>query len=282
VPGDLENPRRDVGASLRDDAAPRRAELGSGAAASPLIFIPVEAEDVARRRRRRLTLFSIIAIAALGIAGILYKRSVDPIHAQESYDSGVRLLKISRYSQAILSFDRAVSLKPDFADAYLMRARTLVADNNTERGILDFTRTIELRPHDPQPLIERGMVYLEMKDYQAAVHDASAALTLDTHLAPAYSLRGSALRSMGNPRSALADFSRAIELVPNEANYFDRGATYQMLGEDRLAIADFNEMIAFQPGSSIGYFARAKSKFAIGDAKGAEEDREIARIIDKR
>jgi len=31
---------------------------------------------------------------------------VDPIHAQESFESGVRLLKIARYSQAILAFDR--------------------------------------------------------------------------------------------------------------------------------------------------------------------------------
>lgn len=276
--------RRDVDAPLRDDDAPPEhgPEDSIGAADQPAIFIPVEAEDLARRRRRRLTVLFIIAMISVATAGILYKRSVDPIHAEESYQSGVRLLKIARYPQAILAFDRVISLKPDFADAYLMRAKALVADNQTDRSFRDFSTTIEMRPNDPQPLVERGKAYIEMKDYQAAIADANAALALDTDLAAAYNLRGSAVRSMGNPVGALADFNRAVNLAPNESNYYERGATYQMLGEHAQAIADFTEMIAFHPDAAAGYFARAKSKRAIGDFKGAEQDHLTGRIIDGR
>jgi tetratricopeptide (TPR) repeat protein len=282
--GDDVAPLRDVDGPNPDDYAPLEngADNSIAAADQPVIFIPVEAEDLARRHRRRLTTVWLITIILVGTAGFYYKRSVDPIHAQESYESGVRLLKIARYSQAILAFDRAISLKPDLADAYLMRAKALVADNQTERSFGDFSQTIEMRPNDPQPLIERGLAYIELKDYQAAIGDANAAIALDTNLAKAYNLRGTAVRAMGNLQGALADFDRAVNLTPDENNYFERGTTYQMLGDHDKAIADFTEMIAFHPDEAAGYFARAKSKRAIGDLQGAEQDHLTGRIIDGR
>jgi tetratricopeptide (TPR) repeat protein len=283
---DDDAPLLDDNASLRNDAPVGNdgggRESAIAEADQPVIFVPVEAEDLARRRRRRLAVLWLITFILVGSAGFYYKRKVDPIHAQESYESGLRLLKIARYSQAITAFDRAISLKPDFADAYLMRAKALVADNQTERSFRDFGQTIAMRPNDPQPLLERGAAYIELKDYQAAISDANAALALDTNLAPAYNLRGIAIRNMGNLEGALADFDRAVKLLPDESNYFERGTTYQMLGEHRLAIADFTQMIEFHPDTAAAYFARAKSRRAIGDFRGAERDHMAGRIIDGR
>jgi tetratricopeptide (TPR) repeat protein len=275
---------RDDDASVREVDAPLETlpENSVGAADQPVIFIPVEAEDLARRHRRRLAVVWMVTIILVGSAGYYYKRSVDPIHAQESYESGLRLLKIARYPQAILAFDRAISLKPDLADAYLMRAKALVADNQTERSFHDFSQIIEMRPSDPQPLIERGMAYIELKDYQAAIGDANAALALDTNQGRAYNLRGTAVRNMGNLQGALADFDRAVNLLPDVSNYFERGTTYQMLGEHEKAIADFTKMIEFRPDTAAGYFARAKSRRALGDIQGAEQDHLTGRIIDGR
>jgi tetratricopeptide (TPR) repeat protein len=87
---------------------------------------------------------------------------------------------------------------------------------------------------------------------------------------------------MGNLTGALADFDRAVNLAPTESNYFERGTTYQMMGEHEQAIADFTSMIEFRPDAAVGYFARAKSKHAIGDFRGAAQDRLTGRIIDGR
>lgn len=259
---------------LADDAG----EQGN----SPLVFVPVEAADVIRRRRRRRTFWALGAIAAIAIAAVVYKVKVDPIHAQEAYDAGVRQLKIARYPQAILNFDRTASLQPKFADVYLMRARALNGDNQTERAGRDYSKYIELRSNDPTGYIERGATYMEMHDYQSAIADAESAIQVAPNLAAGYNLRGTAVRAMGNPRAALKDFNRAVELAPIEINYFERASTYQMLGEHRLAIADLTELIAFRPDFAPGYFARAKSRIAIGEMQGAKEDRKAGRILDGR
>jgi len=249
---------------------------------SPLILVPVTAEDAARRTRRIRAGLGIGAALVIIVAAVIYKRSVDPIHAQESYDAGVRLLKIARYNQAILSFDRAVALRADFADAYLLRGKAYVGEAKTDRAIRDFSKVIELRPNDPNALLERGSAYLELKDFQRAIEDSNRALALDPKLGAALNLRGVAIRTMGDPRKALEDFKRAVELAPSEDNYYQRGATYQMIGEHRLAIADFDRVIEFKPDEAPGYFARAESRRAIGDERGAKADHLRGRILDGR
>jgi tetratricopeptide (TPR) repeat protein len=246
----------------------------------PVVLVPVAAEDFARRKRRLIAACVAAAVAIGASAGILYKRSVDPIRAQESYDAGVRLYRIARYPHAILSFSRAIDLKPGFADAYFLRAEAYVAESYPEKAIPDFTKVIELEPGNPRALLSRGSVYLNLKDFAAALADSTRAIALDPELAQAYNLRGLAVRSAGDPKKALDDFNRAVQLAPNVDNYFQRGSTYQMLGEHRLAIPDFDLVIAFKPDQAQVYFARAEARRAIGDLAGANKDHQRGRLLD--
>lgn len=277
-----DSPKQSLGGSAGGSAG-EVPEVAAGAPAEqPLVLIPVEAEDVLRRRRRRILAISLGGLALALAAAFLYKISVDPIHAQDSYDSGMRLMKIGRYSQAILSFDHAVALKRDFADAYWARARGYLSLEQPENAIHDFTKVIQLRPNDALPLVDRGRVYAGQKDYQSAIDDANHAIAIDSKLGTAYCLRGIAVRATGNVKAAFQDFDRAVTLEPNATNYYERGATYQLLGEHRLAIDDFTEMIKFRPDSAAGWFARAESERAVGELEQAKADHHQGRIIDGR
>jgi tetratricopeptide (TPR) repeat protein len=245
-----------------------------------VVLIPVTAEDVSRQQWRMRLTAAVIILAVLAAAGYIYKRSLDPLNAKESFDAGTRLFKIARYSQAILSFDRAVALQPAMADAYLMRARSNVADAKPELALADFSKVIELRPSDPTAWIERGSAYLELNNYRAATSDASQAIGLNPNQAAAYNLRGSALRKSGDAKKALEDFNRAVELSPTADNLYQRGATYQLVGEHRLAIKDFDQVIAIIPDLANAFFARAASRRAIGDLAAAQKDHRQGRILD--
>ena len=250
--------------------------------ASPLILIPVTAEDVARKRRRLILMWLAPVLALAAGAGWIYKRERDPQLAQESFDAGQKLLAVARYSQAILSFDRTISLAPGYADAYLMRGRARMAQYEGDQAVADFSKAIGLRPGDTRPLLDRARAYLLTKKYNPAIADATTALAIDPNLAAAYNLRGMARRELGNPRQALEDFQHAVTLAPEADNYYQRGATYQLLGEHRLAIADFSQNIEFHPDSAQGYFARAESERALGDEQAAKKDHLQGRILDGR
>jgi tetratricopeptide (TPR) repeat protein len=258
----------------------RDSEINSAGGERPLVAIPVTAQEETRRKRRMLLIIAGAVLAVVVLAGYLYKRSVDPLHARESLDAGTRLFKIARYDQAILSFDRAIGLKPDLAEAYLLRGKSYVGDSRPDPALLDFTKVIELRPSDPNGWIERGRLYLDLNNFHAAVADASQAIAVSPNQAAAFSLRGTALRKGGDPKKAIEDFNRALALEPSANNYFERGSTYQLLGEHQLAIADFDHVIEMIPDLASPFFARAQSRRALGDLPGAERDHQQGRILD--
>jgi tetratricopeptide (TPR) repeat protein len=258
--------------------APR--EQPADAANKPLVLIPVTAEDVEREQRRRAMKWLAAALVAIIAGGMVYKRVTDPSNAREAFDAGLRLMKATRYDQAILNFNRAVDLQPDFAEAYRMRGRAYVAQSNPDQAIRDFTRVAELQPRDALAPVERGFARLDKKDYSNAIGDADRAIALDLKLGRAYNLRGTARRAAGDLRKAVEDFTKAVDLEPNLDNYFQRASTYQQLGEHGLAIADFDRAIEEDAQEPHIYFARAESKSAVGDSAGAQADIRAGRKID--
>jgi tetratricopeptide (TPR) repeat protein len=255
-------------------------EVNSPEDEQPLVLVPVSAEDFSRRKSRIGWSIGLAIFAALAIIGYLYKRYTDPMHAQESFDAGTRLYKIARYNQATLSFDRSIALNPGLIDAYLMRGKAYVAEAEPEKSLRDFSKVIEMRPSDPAGWIARSEAYLDLNNFPQAISDASQAISLNSKQAASYTLRGSAFRKSGNPQKAMEDFNRAVELDPSAKNYSERGTTYQMMGEHKLAIADFDRVIAMIPDLATAFFARAESRRAIGDLRGAQEDHLQGRILD--
>jgi tetratricopeptide (TPR) repeat protein len=246
----------------------------------PVVLIPVMAEDVARQQRRQVTKWVAVGIVVALAALFAYKRIADPRDAREAYDAGLRLLKATRYEQAALNFSRTIDLKPDFVDAYRMRARVYIAQSNSDSAIRDFTKVLELNPRDSHALVERGFAWLDKKSYANAVADATGAISLDAKLGRAYTLRATARRAMGESTKAIEDFTMAMGIEPNLENYFQRASTYQILGKQELAIADFTRALFLDPAEPHLYFARAQAKAASGDAKGAQADIATGRKID--
>jgi tetratricopeptide (TPR) repeat protein len=269
--------------AIATDGGPDLAQAPEAAAGdSPLVLIPVTAEDVHRQKRRIVLAWVGLILVILAIAGWIYKRKTDPLRAQQSFDAAQRLFALARYREAIVGCDRAIALKPDFEEAFMLRGRAHLADNDAEHAIPDFTRARELRPDDPQAPVERAHAYIEQKNYAAAISDATAALVLDYRLARAYNLRGTALRALGQTEKAIGEFTRATELAPNSDNFYQRGATYQLLGDHKAAIQDFTQAISFNPDAPETYFARAGSERALGDLERAQRDHDYGRYLDGR
>lgn len=249
---------------------------------APLVLIPVTAEDVFRRKVRIVSWIAFGVILAVAVTLILWKRSTDPIEADQAFDAGQRFLKVARYHEAALSFDRAVRLRPGLVEAYFLRGRAYLGLGETDRAIGDFTRVIELAPTNADAYKERGGVYFGLKDYMSAIRDLGRAIELNPQYSEAFNLRGMAWREQGDLQRALADLDTAVRISSNPDNHFQRGATLQLMGEHRRAIADFDVVIGFKPDIAHAYFARARSRTIVGDESGAKSDHKMGRHLDGR
>lgn len=248
----------------------------------PWVLVPVSQQDHLKRKRRIVFAIVSAVVTVIALAVWLYKSNTDPLSALEAFDAGERYLRQARYQQAIVSFDRAISYRSDYADAFLMRGRANVSIGKPLLAIPDFTRVTELRPRDPVSLLERGQVHMTLHEYPEALSDFTRAIELDPTLDTAYNLRGTAIRAMGDPKKALDDFTRAVEIRGSMSNYFQRGATYQMIGDHEFAISDFSRVISFEPASAEAYYSRSQSFKALGDLDSADRDHAKATALDGR
>jgi len=257
-------------------------ETGATEAPSPVLAIPVMAEDVARAKRRRITAIVVVTAIVL-LAGLyLYERSTEPFRAREANEVAERLLASGRYDQAIVGFDRVISLKSDYFDAYLGRGMAWAYSDHLDNALRDLTRAVELRPTSSVAFLDRAQVYRGLKNYQASLNDATRAINIDPEFARAYLVRGMIVRAAGDPARALEDFNRAVEIAPSMDDLFQRGSVYALLGRHREAVADFDRVLEIDPEDAQIYYARSASRQALGDTQGASEDHRMGRILDGR
>jgi len=244
------------------------------------LLLPVTAQQDARRKRKIVLRWIGMGLIAAAVMALIYWYSTRQARAQAAYETGVQLLKIGHYDQAILNFDHTVGLNANMAQAYLMRGEAYTLESRPALAVRDFTAAIRLAPRETAALLERAQVHLNQYDFLDAAEDAGRALQISSALPRAFTIRGMALRGSGDLQAALRDLTRAIELQPNLNHYFERAVTYQKLGQHRLAIADLDRAIEFEPQASPPYFARALSRRAAGDSAGAKEDRETGSRLD--
>lgn len=135
---------------------------------------------------------------------------------------------VRNYAAAISDLDRAISLTPDFALAYYLRAQArYLASTLPDPG----SSENENAPHMPQvaPLAD-------------VLADFDRAIELSPTTAMAWFNKGNILFEMGDYTSALAAYTRAIELQPDMGEaFYNRGYIYLRLGNRPAGIADLSK-----------------------------------------
>ena len=181
---------------------------------------------------------------------------------------------LKEYHQALVDFDRALELDPDFIDAHDGRGWAYFKLHSYQRAIEHFDRMIELDPESPWTYHSRGWVYYWLKEYQRAIEDFDHALELDPRMIAAYNGRGWARKGLKEYQRAVEDFNRIIELDPNFAlAYYSRGRTYEALKNYEQAIADFNRALELDPSHHWAtYNSRGYTYLWLKDLKHAEAD----------
>ena len=177
------------------------------------------------------------------------------------------------FDAAIDAYNKAVWLKPDFAEAYSNRG---VAKNNLgrhEEAIADLDEAIRLKPDSAEAYNNRGSAKSDLGRHEEAIADLDEAIRLQSHFAEAYNNRGNAKGNLGRDQEAIADLDEAIRLQPHFAEaYNNRGNAKGNLGRHEEAIADLDEAIRLQPHLAGAYINRGNAKINLDRHEEAVAD----------
>jgi len=91
---------------------------------------------------------------------------------------GDALARKGRSDDAMLHYDEAIRLQPNYADAYYNRGTVLFAKGRTEEAIADLTKALEMHPNDADAHTSLGNALLRKGSLREAIVHYVAAMTL--------------------------------------------------------------------------------------------------------
>ncbi|MFH1227324.1 MAG: tetratricopeptide repeat protein [Planctomycetota bacterium] len=162
-----------------------------------------------------------------------------------------------RYDDALVSFNKAIELYADYAEAYNNRATTYFIKGQLDNAIADYSEAIRINQNYATSYNNRAIAYNDKGEFDRAIADCDKALSLNPQFASAYHTRGNSYNGKNDSDKAIADYSQAIKLSPEESRpYFNRGNTYHSQGELDKAIADFSQAVRLDPRYMKAYYER--------------------------
>ena len=118
-------------------------------------------------------------------------------------------------------------------------------------AIEDYNKAIELKPNYADAYCNRGISRINLSDYKGAIEDYNKAIELKPDYAEAYNNRGISRKSLSNYKGAIKDYNKAIELKPDNPNlYYNRGLARTALKENDKAIADYQKAADLYPAGN--------------------------------
>ena len=164
-----------------------------------------------------------------------YERAIAlrPDYAEAHNNRGIALVHLQRPAEALASYERAIALRPAYASAFNSLGSLL---NDLERrpaALACFDRAIAARPGYAEAWNNRGIVLGDLEQHAAALSSFERAIALRPDYAEAHYNRGNALRELHRHAEAVQGYERAIAQKP------DYASAHWNLADCRLLLGDF-------------------------------------------
>jgi predicted O-linked N-acetylglucosamine transferase (SPINDLY family) len=162
---------------------------------------------------------------------------------------GNALRDLKRPHDALAAYDRALRLKPHFAEALNNRGKTLLDLGRLDEALASHDGALRMRPDYAEAFYNRGNVLLYLKRLEDALASYERALQLKTDYADAHYNCGLVLQKLRRPEDALASYDRALQLKPDDAEALNnRGNVLIDLKQPELAVASYERALSHRPG----------------------------------
>ena len=145
--------------------------------------------------------------------------------------------KRGRVGESVAEYEKAISIKPDFADPYNNLGFIYYERGEIDKAISAYKRALGIKPHFAKVHNNLGAAYLKKGMVDEAWSEFAKALKYNHRLAESHIGMGVILVKKGELDLALRQFYKASKMKPNLAEVHNNlAATYYLKGDYKLAI----------------------------------------------
>jgi len=156
--------------------------------------------------------------------------------------------------EAIAAYNKALLIKPDYAEAYNNKGVALQTQGKSDAAIAAFNKALLIKPDYAEAYNNKGIALQTQGKYDEAIAAYNKALLIKHDYAEAYYNMGNALKDQGKPDEAIAAFNKALIIKPDYAEaYNNKGVALQTQGKSDEAIAAYNKALLIKPDYAEAY-----------------------------
>ena len=184
---------------------------------------------------------------------------IQPDYHKAWYCRGYALRNLGRLEDAIASYDKALEFKLDYHKAWNCRG-IILCDNLKEykKAIASFDKALEIKPDEDEAWHNRGVALYNLERLAEAIASYDKALEIKPDDDATWNNRGSALNNLGRLEDAIASFDKALEFKPDyHEAWFNRGIILcDNLNKYEEAIASFDKALEIKPDDHLTWYNR--------------------------
>lgn len=169
------------------------------------------------------------------------------VAADFNFEFGNTLARRKLWEEAIQSYQRAINLKPNWADPYANIATMRSQQGQVDEAIQYYQKSIELNPNLYQSHLYLAHLLSETAQHQAAIEHYNQAIQVKPDSIDAYANLAHLYSKIGNLKEAIKYFEQALTLQPNWAEVHCRLAHIRKHEQPAEAIANLEKAIELKP-----------------------------------
>lgn len=197
--------------------------------------------------------------------------ALDPDLAEAHHNLGTVLLETGHRELAVERYRRATAANPGYAEAHESLGGVLLELGRIEEAVASYRRALEIRPASVCAWHNLANALAGLGRIDDALVAYRRALALEPNSAELHNNLGSLLRGCGHLEEAVACFSRSIDLAPDFAEaHANMGLAQRLQSRPHEARASCLRALELKPDFAPALTTLAESHADTGDFAGAE------------
>jgi tetratricopeptide (TPR) repeat protein len=186
------------------------------------------------------------ALAALGC----YDQSRQPESPEDWRTQGVAMSAMGRTDEAIICYEKSISINPNNDDAWMNRGNVYSLLRNPNQALQSYTRALSINPENLGALINKGLAHSDVGEVDNAIKCYEKAEIIKGETGELWYRKGAAYDKVHRFKDAIKCYERAIKLDNrNEDAWFNKGAVLHRMGKKKKAIQCMEMVLRINPNN---------------------------------
>jgi predicted O-linked N-acetylglucosamine transferase (SPINDLY family) len=183
--------------------------------------------------------------------------SLNPNYARAHSNRGNVLQSLKRFAEALASYQRALAIRPDYAEAFYNSGNALLALGRLDQALVSYERALTIKPDLVIAMVGRGTVLQELNRFDEALANYDRVLAVQPNYAEVHYNRGKTLQDLKRFDEALASYDDALVIKSDYVEaLIGRNAVLQNLKRFDEALASYDRVLAIAPNYAEVYASR--------------------------